>query len=263
MKQLCLLFVLITLISCQGQNQDLNTKTVKTDSVKTTQKQPNKIELYTNKNQDNGLPSKSNGTVGNGSLTNGKLFPFNGTNFHYFDSTSYLSDRAFVNDKVKLAVLETYTEMKNELPDQEFCIMECSNKTGGKIFPHRTHQNGLSVDFMMPLIQDQKPYYGLDSIGQKHYLLVFDDSGKYLDNKNISVNFDLVAKHILILNQQAIKHKLRISKVIIKVEFKDELFSTPNGQKLKNSTIYITKQLDPLINSLHDDHYHVDFEEVN
>jgi penicillin-insensitive murein endopeptidase len=221
-----------------------------------------KLEKYINENTNNDLPSVSNGSVSEGKLINGKLFPFSGSNFHYFDTLSYLNNRAFLNNKIKDAVVETYNELKKEIPERQFCIMECSNKNGGKIFPHRTHQNGLSIDFMVPLIKNQNPYYGLDSIGRKHYFLEFDEKGQYEFDKTISIDFDLIAKHILLLNEVLKKKKLRISKVIFKIELKDKLFATPNGQLLKKSEIYLAQNLTSIINSLHDDHYHIDFEAI-
>jgi len=219
-----------------------------------------KIEKYCNENKGDSLPSRSTGTVSDGKLENGKLVPFNGHNFTYFDTLSYLSGRAFVNDKVKKTILETYKEFEILKPEIHFCIMECSNQHGGQLYPHHTHQNGLSVDFMSPLLKDGLPYYALDMIGADHYRMDFDNDGNYIKDKFVSVDFDLIAQHILILNQKAIIYGLRISKVIIKIEFKDELLATEHGKKLAESGIYIVKNLSPLINSLHDDHYHIDFE---
>lgn len=224
--------------------------------------QTSKIGKYINDNKDNELASISKGSVSEGSLINGKLFPFSGPNFHYFDTLSYINNRAYLNHKVKEAVLETYTDLKNEMPDRQFCIMECSNKNGGKITPHRTHQNGLSIDFMVPLLKNQKPYYGLDTIGRKHYFLDFNEQGQYSFDTSVYIDFDLIAKHIILLNKQLNKRKLKISKVIFKIELKDKLYATPNGKLLKKSGIYLAQQLTPLINGLHDDHYHVDFEEM-
>ena len=140
--------------------------------------------------------------------------------------------------------------------------MECSNQHGGQMKPHRTHQNGLSVDFMMPLKKNQTPFYELDLMGKNHYLLTFDNYGRYSKDPNVVIDFDLVAKHILLLNQNAKKKGFKISKVIIKIELKDELYNSKYGQELKESGIYIVKALSPLINSLHDDHYHIDFEKL-
>jgi penicillin-insensitive murein endopeptidase len=138
--------------------------------------------------------------------------------------------------------------------------MECSNEDGGEIYPHRTHQNGLSVDFMSPLEKDGNPYYNLDTLGGTHYLLEFDDQGRYSADQTINIDFEVMAKHIWFLEQEARKNGLKISKIIIKKELKDDLFATEYGKKLKNSSIYFTQNLTPLINSLHDDHYHIDFE---
>jgi len=258
MKHLSKIFLLLTFISCQGQ--DKNTTTINEKPTLETTTELSKVEQYYNDNQGDDQLSKSTGTVSTGSLENGKLIPFKGESFQYFDTLSYLSGRAFTNDKLKKTILDTYQELSTQLPGRQFFIMECSNQHGGKIFPHRTHQNGLSIDFMMPLTKDNKDYYELDTIGKDHYWLNFDDDGKFTKDKSISIEFDLVARHILLLDEKARNNGLKITKVIIKTELKDELFATTYGQKLQASGIYIVKSLIPLINSLHDDHYHIDFE---
>jgi len=217
------------------------------------------IETYYQNNKGNNLPSQSIGTPGKGSLKNGKLIPFKGKNFTYFDTQSYLNGRAFLNGKVLETLLKAYKEFETLLPSRLFYVMECSNQDGGKLFPHRTHQNGLSVDFMMPLIKDNKPFYGLDTLGADHYFLEFDNSGKYKENPSISIDFNLVAQHILVLNKMAKIMGVNITKVIINTDLKDELFATHYGKTLKTSGVYVVQKLSPLINSLHDDHYHIDF----
>ena len=82
---------------------------------------------------ENGKTSRSIGTVSNGKLENGKLMPYTGKNFFYFDSTSYVNGRAFVNGSVKNCVLETYDSMDTLTPGHVFGVMECSNEKGGKI----------------------------------------------------------------------------------------------------------------------------------
>ncbi len=219
-----------------------------------------RIKVYLSGNKENSTPSTSTGTVSGGTLVNGKLFPFQGTNYQYFDTSSYINNRAFLNDKIRTVVISSYKQLEKEIPDRKFFIMECSNKNGGKIFPHRTHQNGLSIDFMMPLIKGNKAFYGLDTIGASHYWLDFDNEGKYSGDKGISIDFDLVAMQILSLETQARNNGYKIQKVIIKTEFKNLIFATPYGKKLKQSNIYLVNSLTPLINSLHDDHFHIDFE---
>lgn len=113
---------------------------------------------------------------------------------------------------------------------------------------------------MMPLVKDGQPYYELDDLGAIHYFMEFNDDGTFKDDHSISIDFDLVARHLLILEKHARVNGLKISKVIIKLEFKEALYSFAHGQKLMNSGIYVVQNLSPVINSLHDDHYHVDFE---
>ena len=112
---------------------------------------------------------------------------------------------------------------------------------------------------MMPLIKNNKPYYALDTIGATHYALNFDDDGKYTRDPSVSIDFNLVARKILLLDYFARQNGLNIFKVIIKIELKDELFATEYGKLLKASDIYVVQGLSPLINALHDDHFHIDF----
>jgi penicillin-insensitive murein endopeptidase len=202
--------------------------------------------------------SESIGTVSNGKLKHGKLVPYKGRNFMYFDRESYLEGRAFLNNLALNAVVGMYDSLLKVLPQRYFHIMECSNEHGGELFPHRTHQNGLSIDFMMPLQKEGKPYYGLDTIGIEHYALQFDDDGRYTKDTSISIDFNLVARQILLLNHFAQENGLAVFKVIIKIELKEELFATEYGKLLKASDIYVVRGLSPLINSLHDDHFHID-----
>ncbi|MBL4704915.1 MAG: penicillin-insensitive murein endopeptidase [Flavobacteriales bacterium] len=219
-----------------------------------------KITVYQHTIKESSEKSKSLGSHGNGTLKHGKLMPFSGSNFTYFDTTSYVKSRAFVHDKVKKSVLAAYYACDTICPDYHFTLMECSNQHGGKIWPHRTHQNGLSIDFAMPLQKSKKQYRGLDLTGANHYLMDFDENGVYLEDKKVSINFEIVCQHILALEQACRENGLKIKKVIIKTDLKDDLYASPSGQKIKESGIYVVKKLEPLINQLHDDHYHIDFE---
>jgi len=220
------------------------------------------IEKYYLQNKDRSQKSQSTGTVSNGKLINGHLIPFSGENYLYFDSLSYVNGRAFLNGSILSAVLSTYKLLQSIKPNRNFVIMECSNKTGGKISPHRTHQNGLSIDFMSPLIKNGKPYYNLDSLGAQHYLLDFNSSGQLTSDTTISIDFDLMALHILTLQKELKKKGYKIEKVILKINLKDNLFKTEYGKKLKGSGIYFAQKLPVNIDNLHDDHYHIDFNTI-
>jgi penicillin-insensitive murein endopeptidase len=255
------ILLLTTIFSCTISFSQQDYKSV-LDSLQATDKIVNAIEIedYYHNHIGNDLLSESIGTVSKGQLKNGKLIPFKGKNFTYFDVQSYLNGRAYLNGKVLKTLLGAYKELEILLPQRMFYVMECSNQDGGKLFPHRTHQNGLSIDFMMPLIKNGKPFYGLDTLGANHYFLEFDNQGKYKVDSTISIDFNIVAQHILILNKVAKVIGVKVAKVIINTDLKDELFATLNGKTLESSGIYVVQKLSPLINSLHDDHYHIDFE---
>ncbi len=203
--------------------------------------------------------AKSVGTVGNGSLQNGKLLPFSGNNFRYFDTLSYVSSRAFVHDYTRNTILQAMKQLETLSPKRTFWIMEASCEKGGKIEPHKTHQNGLSVDFMIPLTKNATHYSNLDSLGGEHYLLSFDNQGNYSRDSLVKVDFEELAKEIYQLHKNAAVNKLRIDKVILKTEWLPLLYATKYGKLLKAEKVYFAQKLTPLINSLHDDHFHVDF----
>ncbi len=217
-------------------------------------------ELFYLSHVDSLKNSISLGVPGKGSMKNGKIIPYSGVNFHYFSKASYLGGRAFVNHNLKELVLESYKDLYAQFPEQQFGIMECSKKEGGQISGHRTHRNGLSIDFMSPKMKENNPYYGLDNLGAAHYLLAFNNDGKLTVEPSIEIDFEMMGQHILALNKKAKQHHLRIKKVILKKELKDDLYKTKSGSIIKKKGIYITMNLPPRINEAHDDHYHIDFE---
>ena len=223
---------------------------------------PSKVEAYANLYIDTLNNSISTGVPGNGTLQNGKLFPFKGPNFAYYSEWSYLSGRAFMNHRLKQLVLESYYHLFAQYPNRRWRIMECSLEAGGKISGHRTHQNGLSIDFMTPLKKNNRAYYGLDDLGGKHYRLDFNDEGKLCSDTSISIDFDMMGEHILSLNKFAKSHGLRIKKVILMKSLKDDLYAVPGGKMIRRKNIYITKNLPKSIDMSHDDHYHIDFEVI-
>lgn len=137
--------------------------------------------------------------------------------------------------------------------------MECSDKKGGKVLLHRTHRNGLSIDFMVPKLKEQKQARFFDRLGLWHYLLNFDGSGKLRLNKKVSIDFETMGRHIIALDNAARENGLVVKKVILKIDLKDDFFSTPAGREVKRRGIYFARNLSPAVDRMHDDHYHVDF----
>lgn len=204
--------------------------------------------------------SISKGSVKNGSLKNGRRFPYKGPNYKYFSPLSFaLFNRAWVHSQVLDISLEAYKECITTCPDRKFLIMECSRKKGGKMWPHRTHQNGTSIDFGTPLIKNGKPYHLDHSLGIFHYALKFDKQGRLSTNKKVRIDFETMAKHILALDKAARKRGMYIKKVLLKINLKDDFYKTESGKKVKAKGIYFAKYLTPKVDNVHDDHYHIDF----
>ncbi len=204
----------------------------------------------------------STGSVRKGQLTNAYLLPYSGANFKYFSPFSYyILNNAYVHHDVYSTILDAYKTCHTTCPDMIFRLMETSNRNGGRMHFPRTHQNGFSADFMSPKINSDSEQTTLfDWMGLSHYLLEFDSTGKLNINKGTKIDFETMAKHILSLDEAAKKHGLRIRKVILKISLKDNLYATQSGKEIKKRGIYIVRHLTDIVDKLHDDHYHIDFE---
>jgi penicillin-insensitive murein DD-endopeptidase len=259
MKYNLVFITLLLLVACQNSTRP-DKKEHKLPVRSDFPSDPNVIAEYQKEHRQT-AKSESLGSVSNGELKNGYLVPFSGANFRYFDTTSYLSGRAFVNQAVYKTLIDSYKTLEDET-EVFFGLMECSNEHGGKIWPHRTHQNGLSCDFMSPILKNGVPTTDLNDLGANHYFMDFDKNGVYKTDRSYSIDFNTIAQHLLVLNRSAAKFGLQIEKVILKIELKDELFATEYGKELKKTGIYFATSLSRLINELHDDHYHVDFKPI-
>jgi len=95
--------------------------------------------------------SVSVGTPAKGALKEAVSFPSSGTGFVTYSTLGNLMGRQFVHSRVRDTLLETFAVLDRSAPDRTFVLGETGLKRGGRIRPHRTHQNGLSVDIFMPV----------------------------------------------------------------------------------------------------------------
>lgn len=202
------------------------------------------------------------GSPKEGSLEQAWRLPRKGINFTYVSRFSYyLFCNSYTHSKVYKTVLDTYDKLYQLHPERRYVLMECSNKKGGKMRFHRTHQNGLSIDFMSPLLKNGKPKY-YKGLGMGRYLINFDKLGRKKSNRNVHIDFETLAEHLYYLEKTARNNGLRIKKVIFKLELKDQLLATKHGKELQKLNIYFAQKLPKVVDMMHDDHYHVDFEEI-
>ncbi len=204
--------------------------------------------------------SISHGTPGNGSLENAWQVPYKTRNSRYFSPMSYyLFGNGYVNSKVYATLEDAYEICRKTSPGIKFRIMECADRKGGKLLLHRTHRNGMSVDFMVPKIKNNRQFKFFDRMGLWHYLLGFDARGRLRPTRKVYIDFETMARHILALDDAARKNGLRVEKVILRLNLKDEFFSTESGKIVKERGIYFARHLPDAVDRMHDDHYHVDF----
>jgi penicillin-insensitive murein endopeptidase len=194
------------------------------------------------------------GRVAQGRLEGGVQLPTSGKNYAAYNDAGVALGRTYVHSKVKEVVLDAYRALEQSAPSKHFIYGETGWKNGGRIRPHRTHQNGLSIDFMVP-VKDKSgtsialPTSALNKFG---YGFDFDLQGKTQD---LEIDFDALAEHLYQISVAAKKRNVEISLVIFDPPLLPKVFSTKHGA-------YLEKNL-PFMKGKawirHDEHYHIDF----
>jgi penicillin-insensitive murein endopeptidase len=194
------------------------------------------------------------GTAGNGRLEGGVQLPDSGKNFSAYSSLASTLGRNHVHSKVRTVVLAAYDAVMKTMPDVVFVYGETGWAKGGRIRPHRTHQNGLSVDFMVPVRdQDGKSVPLPTNVLNKYgYDIEFDKSGKY---ETYRLDFPALAEHLYQLKQAAVANGVDVALVIFDPPMVPRLLETARGSYLKRNVKFMTTPAWVR----HDEHYHVDF----
>ena len=199
-------------------------------------------------------PSDSVGSTASGSLIHGKRLPARGANFQTYSHLGSLLGRTSVNSRVRGAVLDAYAALEADLPAVKYVYGETGWPWGGSFWPHKTHQNGLSVDFMVPIRDNLGQSVRLDTAPWTRfgYDLEFDEAGI---RENQRIDFGALAAHLHALADAAPNYGLRIEQVIFAPELQRYLFSAVGGPSLPDRMQFST--LPSWVR--HDEHYHVDF----
>ncbi len=205
---------------------------------------------------ENEKPSKSIGITSSGSLLNGKRIPSRGDNFKAYSYTGALLGRNSVCDKLRKTILDTYRIMNNKFPEKKFVYGETGWPRGGKFWPHKTHQNGLCVDFMVPIfdINGKSKYLPGSLFNRFGYGMEFDSQGMTA-KKKVKIDFEIMAAHLYELHTTAKGNGIYIHRVIFDPGLQSVLLATESGRKIKK-LITFSKRKSWI---RHDEHYHVDF----
>ena len=199
-------------------------------------------------------PSQCYGSVSNGRLENGVKLPVHGPNFTAYSDIGATVGRTSVHQKVADVMLASYAALAVSAPAMTFVYGETGFPEGGPFKPHKTHQNGLSVDFFVPLRTSKGTPAMLPSTIRNWfgYRVEFDARGRF---EHFQIDFDVYAEHLYQLHRAALAHGVGIALVIVEPAYLPLLFATRRGAYLREHLPFITAQ--PGVR--HDKHFHVDF----
>lgn len=162
--------------------------------------------------------------------------------------------RSYIHSSVYSVVLNAYEQLAIEMPERVFVYGETGWKEGGQFKPHKTHRNGLSVDFMVPVLDETGASVELPSnvLNKWGYELEFDANGS---SNELKIDFDAISEHVYQLDVIAKRHGIGIWRVIFDPQLQPMLENSPRWPYLKQHVQFSTKRSWVR----HDEHYHVDF----
>ncbi len=194
------------------------------------------------------------GTTSNGRLENGVQLPTNGKNYEGYSSIARIAGRTYVHSTVNKIIVGAYKKLESEQPAKIFKYAETGFEEGGKFSPHKTHRNGLSVDFMTPVLnsEGQSVHLPTNPFNKFGYNIEFDQKGLY---DGLRIDYEALAAHVVALHQQAKKEGHNLWRVIFAPELQPNLFKTKYANYLKQNIQFSKKRSWVR----HDEHYHVDF----
>lgn len=202
---------------------------------------------------DDTKPALSYGKAGCGRLEGGVALPCKGPGYEAFTSAACALGRNYLHPLVVDTVVDAYTALHAKDDERVWQYGEMGFREGGRLDPHRTHQNGRSADFFVPMVDEQGrptklPISPLQKFG---YGLELDAHGRLGE---LRVDFAALGAHLLALEEAGKKHGVRIERVILTPDFHGALFrATPELKRMRARFMKREAWV------RHDEHYHVDF----
>lgn len=194
------------------------------------------------------------GTTANGSLSAGVKLPASGKNYVGYSTLARMAGRTYVHSTVSDIIVAAYKTLETEQPDKVYKYAETGFKDGGEFKPHKTHRNGLSVDFMTPVINKagRSVHLPTNALNRLGYDIEFDKNGQY---EGMLIDYEAMAAHLVALHKQAKKQGHDLWRVIFDPALQPALFKTQYAAYLKKHIQFSKKRAWVR----HDEHYHVDF----
>lgn len=195
------------------------------------------------------------GTPSKGRVEGACPLPPHGPNFVAYSPLGVWLLRTWTHCTVRAIVEDAYGALAVSHPRRVWVYGEAGLPAGGRFWPHRTHQNGLSVDFMSPLSDRNGPRpLPLGLAAGFGYGVELDREGRLGAARLGAARLDAAAvgDHLLALQAAAQAHGARIAKVILDPALRRQV------QRARPATraLPFTRKR---VWVRHDDHYHVDF----
>ena len=194
------------------------------------------------------------GTTKRGRIEDAVKLPDSGPNFVSYGNIPELAGRTYVHSKVRDVIVSAYESLEKEQPGKVFKYAETGTKLGGSFWPHKTHQNGLSVDLMVPVLDENGISVRLPTnpLNEYGYAIEFDEQGRY---EGYRIDFDALGALIVALHKSASRHGIGLWRVLFVPNLQPYLYKTAYGDYIRaNITIPSKRSWRP-----HDEHIHVDF----
>ncbi len=187
-------------------------------------------------------------------MDNGVQLPLRGDNFSAYSLVAAGAGRTYLHSGAAAIVVAAYARLQASVPAARYVYGETGLASGGRFKPHRTHQNGLSIDFFVPVIDGAGRSVPLPTQTQSRfgYDIEFDSDARY---KAYRIDFPALAEHLYELDAAARANGASVGKVILDTDFLPLLFATKRGPWLKKNLPFMMGK--PWVR--HDEHYHVDF----
>lgn len=199
------------------------------------------------------------GTPANGRIEHAAPLPKSGKNFRAYSSVGVALGRTYAHTRAVRAVESAYAHVAVSMPSKTFVYGETGFANGGRFKPHKTHQNGLSVDFMVPVLDASGRSVPLPGSASNRYGydIEFDTSARYrIDaNRTLRIDFEAMGEHLYELHRAAEASGAPIGRVIFEPAYLPKLFATRRGAYLRRNIEFTRGK----VWWRHDEHYHVDF----
>lgn len=202
----------------------------------------------------NAADSVCYGTPAHGRIERAAQLPASRSNFCAYSRVGVSLGRTYTHARVADAIIEAYASLARSAPAKRFVYGETGFAKGGPFKPHKTHQNGLSVDFMVPVINAKGRSVLLpgNAANRYGYDIEFDANARYRD---LRIDFDALAEHLYALDRAGHRSGAPIGRVIFEPAYLPKLFATRRGPYLRRNISFVRGK----VWWRHDEHYHVDF----